>query len=284
MITQEKSVVKVIDSFIQCERDKNRSEGTLKAYSRILNEFNNWLNSNGGSIENITRIDVQQYIKSLELRNNSAVTIENKFAIISLFAKFLNRPEVVQHIRKPEHRKSFHTAPKSLERNERNRILREVEQSKNLRNVAIVNLLLCTGVRVSELAALNRDDITINERSGSVSIRNGKGNIARKVPLPVEARLHLTKYLNSRDDFEQALFISNYKKRITVRSVQRILEKYNVHSHQLRHTYCRELIGAGVDIVTVAELAGHADINVTRRYANPSFSELGQIIDKAFSL
>ena len=63
----------------------------------------------------------------------------------------------------------------------------------------------------------------------------------------------------------------------------RILEKFGVHPHQLRHTYFRELVGAGADIATVAELVGHADINVTRRYAQPTAKELEQTVGKVFS-
>jgi integrase/recombinase XerD len=124
----------------------------------------------------------------------------------------------------------------------------------------------------------------MGEQSGMVFVRKGKGDVARKVPLPVEARNYLNQYLQTREDDDEALILSNYQKRISVRSVQRALEKYGVHPHQLRHTYCRELVGAGVDIATVAELAGHADINMTRRYSKPSHDELDQTIEKIFGL
>lgn len=230
----------------------------------------------------MTRIDVQQYIQHLEKNRNSPATIENKFAALSVLARYLNVAEILKNIRRPEARKSRHVAPKSLDRNERNRILREVERTRNQRDIAIVYLFVYSGLRVSEMVALDREDIVIGQRSGSVTVRNGKGNIERTVPLPVEARLQLSLYLESRTDDQSALFLSNYRRRISVRSVQRVLEKFGVHPHQLRHTYCRELVGAGVDIATVAELAGHADINMTRRYAKPSAAELEHAIEKAF--
>jgi integrase/recombinase XerD len=95
--------------------------------------------------------------------------------------------------------------------------------------------------------------------------------------------LHLKNYLLLREDSNNAVFLSNYKKRISARSVQRIFKKYDVHPHQLRHTYCRELVSAGIDISTVADLAGHTDINITRRYSKPSVIELEEAIEKAFS-
>lgn len=136
---------------------------------------------------------------------------------------------------------------------------------------------------MSEMISLNREDVLIRERSGSITVRNGKGDVERKVPLPVEARVYLEKYLDKRDDDQHALFLSNYKLRISIRSVQRVLEKYSVHPHQLRHTYCRRLVSSGVDIASVAELAGHNDINVTRRYAKPSADELEEAVEKAFN-
>ena len=114
---------------------------------------------------------------------------------------------------RPEYRKAQHIAPKSLERKERNRILREVERSQNHRNIAMIYLLFYTGLRVSELVALNRKDLIMGERSGMVLVRKGKGDVARKVPLPIEARNYLIEYLQTREDDDEAIFLSNYQKR-----------------------------------------------------------------------
>ena len=92
----------------------------------------------------------------------------------------------------------------------------------------------------------------------------------------------MRRYIESRDDQDPALFLSNYKKRISIRATQYMLSKYHVHPHELRHTFCRELVSAGIDLTTVADLAGHADINVTRRYTMPSEEELQNVIDKVF--
>lgn len=219
----------------------------------------------------------------METKGRSATTINKVFAVISVFARFIKRQEIIQDIRFPEARKVNHIAPKSLERKERNSLLREVERDGNLRNIAITYTLLHCGLRVSELVALNRDDIIIQERSGSVKVRNGKGNLARTVPLSAEARLNLTRYLETRTDTDPALFLSNYRQRMSVRTVQHLLNDYGVHPHLMRHTFCRELVSNGVDISTVAELAGHADTNVTRRYSKPSQLELEHAIEKAFS-
>jgi integrase/recombinase XerD len=278
----EKYVVKVIREFVQDQLDKGKSFQTIEKYRSVVEAFVNWLKQNNGDIDCLTRIDIQQYINHLEAKGNRASTIDNKFAAVSVFCQYLDQSSILFTIRRPESRKIRHIAPKSLDRKERNRVLREVERSKHLRNIAIVYLFLYTGLRVSELVALNQDDVVMGERNGSVNIRKGKGDVARQVPLPVDARNQLLAYLAQRKDDYSALFLSTHKKRIAIRSVQRVLEKYDVYPHQLRHTYCRELVGSGVDIATVAELAGHSDINITRRYSKPSVTELELAIEKVF--
>ncbi|WP_269320523.1 site-specific integrase [Alicyclobacillus macrosporangiidus] len=74
-----------------------------------------------------------------------------------------------------------------------------------------------------------------------------------------------------------------YGRRSSVRQVQRVLAKYGTHPHVLRHTFCRTLVASGVDLAAVAELAGHADVNMTRRYAKPTQEELERAVEEAFS-
>ncbi|MCL6443259.1 MAG: tyrosine-type recombinase/integrase [Alicyclobacillus sp.] len=277
----QKTFVEVIEQFRRSQIEAGKSELTAKTYAHALQDFADWLAESGGNINNPTRFDVQSYIKQLEKDGKSAVTIDKVYASISVYANWLGRADIVQDISKPEVRKQKNIAPKSLERLERNRLLRDVERDGNLRNIAIVYILLQTGLRVSELCALNRTDVAMSERKGQITVRHGKGNVARVVPLPKEARLHLERYLRSRTDNHPALFLSR-QGRITPRMVQYILGQYGVHPHMLRHTYCRELVSKGIDIATVAELAGHSDINVTRRYAKPTQDELVQAIDRVF--
>ncbi|WP_188433461.1 tyrosine-type recombinase/integrase, partial [Kroppenstedtia guangzhouensis] len=182
----EKSDAKIIEGFIRDLQAKGSSPGTVKTYTRIIQEFSEWLKRNGGDLSQLTRIDVQQYIHYLEKKGNGSATIQNKFAALSVLARYLGASDILQHIRRPEIRKTRHIAPKSLDRNERNRVLREVERTGNRRDIAIVYLFVYSGLRVSELVNLNREDVVIRERSGSLTVRKGKGNVARTVPLPVE--------------------------------------------------------------------------------------------------
>ncbi|WP_257348723.1 tyrosine-type recombinase/integrase [Pseudalkalibacillus decolorationis] len=271
-----------LDCFKNFLIENGKREKTIEDYVRHINNFHKWLQSEGSDLEQLTRYDVQQYIKHLQDIGNKATTLTPKFSAIVAYARYLGQSHLVENIQRPEIRHTRHISPKSLPRSDRNRMFRELERSGNFRSIAIAYFLLYTGLRVSELTAVNRDDVHMSERSGNVVVRDGKGGIARTVPLPSEARYHLRRYLENREDDNPALFLSNFKKRISVRAVQRIFEKLGFHAHMLRHTYGRELVSSGVDIATVAELMGHNDVNVTRRYAAPSMKDLEQAVEKVF--
>ncbi len=277
----KKSVIE-FDSFQKYLLEKGNREKTIDDYIRHMKNFQKWLQSEGSDIQHLTRYDVQQYIKYLQNQGNKASTLNPKYSAIVAYARYIGQSHLIDNIQRPEIRHSRHISPKSLPRSDRNRLFRELERSCNLRSIAIVYLALYTGLRVSELAALSQDDVHMGERSGKVIIHDGKGGIDRIVPLPSEARYYLRGYLETREDDDSALFLSNFKKRMSKRSIQRIFEKLGIHAHMLRHTYGRELVSSGIDIATVAELMGHSDINVTRRYAAPSMKDLEQAIEKVF--
>lgn len=277
-----KSCVEV-DSFITDQEARGKSDNTVSTYRRIMMAFVEWLNNNGGNINDLTRYDVQAYIKSLEQEGKSASTIDKIFACLSVYAKYTDHHDIVDRIKRTRPQRQTQTAPKSLGELERKKLLRDVEKDGNLRDIAIIYILVHCGLRVSELVGLDRADITIYERSGSLTIRNSKSGESRVVPLAVDVRYHLTRYLETRTDNDSSLFLSNERKRVSVRTIQHMLSKYGTHPHALRHTFVRQLVKSGNDISTVAELAGHKDVNVTRRYSKPDELEKIAAIEKAFS-
>ena len=145
--------------------------------------------------------------------------------------------------------------------------------------MAITQVLLNTGIRLSELVALNKADIDIGERKGELFVRNGKGNKARSIPLNKEARRAINKYLSERNDSIEALFISNRGKRISVRSVQHIFEKKGVNVHALRHTFITHLIRNGIDTSIVQSLSGHSSADMLFRYSVPSEEDKLQALE-----
>jgi integrase/recombinase XerD len=118
--------LEVIERFCATQIEDGKSELMAKTHVQTLTRFNAWLLENGGNINNLTRHDVQSYINHLDADGMSASTINKTFAALSVFARYVDRPDIVDNIRVPEFRKTKNVAPKSLERNEKNRLLREV--------------------------------------------------------------------------------------------------------------------------------------------------------------
>lgn len=174
------------------------------------------------------------------------------------------------------------TAPKALDRLERKRLEREVDRSGNKRDYAIIKTLLHTGLRVSELVALDRSDVDLNERKGELRVRAGKGNKARTLSLDVDTRWAIRKYLEERSDDYEALFISNRDKRISVRSVQHLLKQHHLHAHQLRHTFITGLVRANEDIAVIQSLSGHSSADMILRYSKPSGEDKLRAIERLY--
>jgi len=276
-------VENLLKSFSIWLTDEGKSENTVKTYQGTLQKFFEWLDDNNRDMHNIMREDVQDYMDHLEGLERSAATIEKAFSAISVYSKFLNKKEIAQSINRVEKEKN-HDAPDSLDRTERDQLLKEVERDGDLRNTVIVYTLLHTGIRISELCSLDIKDIQISDEKGSLFVRGASGEIKRVIPLSRELRELMTKYLESLGKTDGPLFISSVNKRISSRGVQYMLKKYDVNPHKLRHTFCAELIQSGVDLAVVAELAGHADVNVTKRYiAEQASSKVEDAINRTFA-
>ena len=180
-------------------------------------------------------------------------------------------------------------APRALEPEERKRFLRCVERSGSIRDRAMVMVLLYSGIRVSECAALDVDDVAISARKGRLEVRHGKGERRRAIPLNAAARDALAAWLGERDRLtrpsERALFVNRSERRISTRGIGEAIRKLGaevglyVTPHVLRHTCLTMLVRDGSDLVLVAELAGHARLETTRRYTLPSERDRQAAVD-----
>lgn len=272
-----------IESFITTGMN-GRSESTQKAYRYSLERFNEYLEGSGGLIDNLTRLDVQSYVSWMQtVKKKAASSVLREYAAIAAFCHWSNQDTALKDIRLPQAPKILNVAPKSLGKNDRNRLLRDVLQDGSLRNAALINLMVRTGLRVSELVALDRNDVVIGSRKdSSYLVATGKGNKERKIPLSAEARQYLKEYIDTRQDGCVALFVTEKgaPKRLSVRAIQKLCSYYEINPHMLRHTRAKSLVDAGVDLSTVAEILGHSDINVTRRYTKPTMDEMLKAMDK----
>jgi len=156
-------------------------------------------------------------------------------------------------------------APKSLDRREADRLLREAEREGSKRDIAILQTLRHTGLRVGEFTALSMRDITISGRKGNVTVRSGKGSKYRVVPLNLDARRALEQYLAMRPQVtSEHLFISQRDEGIKAPATENVVKKYarragleSLSPHTLRRTFGKSALDAGVVLETVAALMGN---------------------------
>lgn len=270
-----------------------KSDDTKKTYLSEIEQFNKWLIPTGTDIENFSRLDVQQYINWLTAKKKAPTTINKKFRAISHFCKFNNIEENVANIRVISPDDLTNMAPKSLERNERNQMLREVTRNGSKRDIAVIYTLLNTGVRVSECSNLQLSSLSdIGDKKGFLKV-TGKGFKARTVPINSECRFTLNEYLKERgidmynlkslteEELNQPLFLSNFNKPLSKESIQRIVKKFgNTHPHTLRHTFATILMREKkADPTTVAQLLGHSNLNTVQRYTKATEAELQNIVE-----
>ena len=171
------------------------------------------------------------------------------------------------------------SAPRALDEDEQRALIRTAEHATP-RDRAIVMLLLHTGLRLSELVALDAGDVRTSARKGVVIVRSGKGDAYREVPLNPTARAVVEAWHKERAkvvaEGEQALLIGRAGQRLTARAVDLVVRKVaraaglELSAHVLRHTCITKLVRKGSDVVLVAELAGHRRLETTRRYSLPS--------------
>jgi integrase/recombinase XerD len=162
----------------------------------------------------------------------------------------------------------------TIERNELNRFRRAVYSNGNKRDIAIIELLINTGIRVSELVSLTLDDIHITQRNGSqnysyIIIRNGKGGKYREVPLNAQAKKAIEEYTSNRNYHHKKLFLGQ-RGPLRRETIDKIIKKYcriaeieSFSAHTLRHTFCTRLMSKNVPISIISKLAGHSSIQTT---------------------
>ncbi|MFA2821561.1 tyrosine-type recombinase/integrase [Bacillus wiedmannii] len=271
----------MIHKFVD-EALKGKSITTIKTYTHALKQFEQWLDGAGTDLESFARSDVQQYIDYMVSHKKSAATINKIFYVLKKYCRWSNNTEAIEDISVVKQQDLKQVAPKSLDRNERNQLIREVDRTGNKRDSAIVLLLLNTGLRVSELTNIDITDITLTERKGTVKVMIGKGNKERTIPLNIETRRALNKYLETRNGNSPALFLSNRGERISVRSVQHLINKHGFNVHQLRHTFITDLVRAGHDISVIQSLSGHSSVDMILRYSAPSEEDRTNAVEQLY--
>lgn len=269
--------IPLIINFCHWLKEQKKSPSTISTYKRELEKYQEWLRKKNCDINHLTKGDIQSYILFLEQQQKSLATIDKTVGSIRTFAKFLEKPELTFGIiTKPVAKNDY---IETLSTNEYSLLLNKVKEDGELRNIAIVYVLLHTGIRVSELCRLNRSDVDFIKNELIIQ----KNEQERLIPLSTDTRVHLQNYLRSHTS-KDAIFITNAGDRITERAVQYMLKKYHVNPNKLRHTFCQKLVDSNIDIEIVSRLAGHRDLNVTKRYVKSRMNKhkLEEVLNNVF--
>jgi len=287
-----------IDRYLEELTRAGSSVHTVTAYTADLREFLEYLSPPEAAPPAPAALDVlalREWLLWLYNRQNTAVTIRRKLASVRGLFKFMLREgavpvNIARLVRTPKAPKKL---PEVMTAEQVNTLIDGVAEGRfdrphPVRDRAIFELLYGCGLRVSELAGLNLDDIDRSEHWLRV---RGKGRKERQVPLPGKAAEALERYLAERAVVrdEPAVFLNHRGRRITARGIAWIVKFYAtyingdpaVHPHSFRHAYATHLLADGADLRAIQELLGHARLSTTQKYTQVSLTDLMAVYDRA---
>ena len=283
-----------IESFVEELRRQEKAPNTIESYRYDLVLFSRWLEATNGEplgAARITPTDLREYrAYLLSVERRSPATINRRLASLRTFFHWARAEGICREIPTDSVKgiQSSPRAPKSLAKKDVDRLLREVEQDGNKRDLAMLQVLRHTGIRVGELTALRLADVAISERKGQLVVRSGKGSKYRVVPLNADARKAISDYLAVRPkSTSDRLFLGRRSEGLSPRAIEKTVLKYAQHAgleditpHTLRHTFGKSALDAGVDLVTVSRLMGHERLETTAIYTTPSAQDLEKAVEK----
>jgi site-specific recombinase XerD len=261
---------KLLKMFLASKKVEGCSEKTINYYESTIIKLLNKIKKN---IEAINTDDIRIYLSNFkEEKNLSKVTLDNNRRIFSSFFAWLEDEDYIHKnpVRRIHKIKTGRIVKETLT-DENLEILRD--NTNHMRDLAIIELLISTGIRVGELVNIDIKDINFHERECIVF---GKGESEREAYFDARCKIHLTKYINSRNDNNPALFVSINKphKRLGIGGIEIILRKLGkklkiskVHPHKFRRTLATNAIDKGMPIEQVQKLLGHIQIDTTMQYA-----------------
>jgi len=294
------------EAFEQWLLEKDRSERTARLYMTGLRDFREWFERKTGDMLNpamVTPLDVRSYRRYLtDDRKLKARSINSYLAAVRAFCRWamdkgLAMGDPSSGIKGIEIEEQ---SPRWLSKQEQYALLRAAQKEVQIgdlraggdkaapgyvwprRDRAIVVLMLNTGLRLSEVAALDMDDVMIRPRSGQVTVRMGKGRKTRMVRLNADVREALDEWIATRPETDDAaLFLSQKgKARLTARAIaRRVAEvgtqaQLSVSPHMLRHSLAKNMVDEGISLDQVGMALGHKSLDTTKRYTMPSVADM----------
>ena len=289
------------------EKERNVSPNTLKAYARDCEEFVAFLSEYYGgqswTWQGVDRLAMRGFLGWLTKRGLARKSVARTLAAVRGLYRYLASTEAVDTnpARAVGTPKAERHLPGYLDRTQIDLLFQLVEarasagRFEDLRNLAILELFYSTGMRLSELQGLNRQDIDPVSQQAKV---RGKGRKERIVPVGDHASFALRNYERKREELaaqlrgkmdRTAVFVSRTGRRLSVRGVQKIVSTFldliaedaGLSTHSLRHSFATHLLDAGADLRAVQELLGHVSVSTTQIYTHTSVERLKEVYRKA---
>ena len=276
--------------------ERNVSPNTVEAYRDDLESFVGFLCNDyltiGRDLLDLRRVDhlaVRSYLAHLARKKLSRASMARHLSALRSFFKYLMREGVVdvnpaRTVATPKREKHL---PAVLQTSDVAVLLEQPDDSAlGIRDRAWLELLYASGLRISELVAIDVEDLELRSRLVKV---HGKGSKERIVPFGSKAQEALKAYLATRTDDNSAVFVNYRGERITTRSIRRLFDRYvraaslraGVSPHTLRHSFATHLLNAGADLRGIQELLGHASLSTTQKYTHLNDAQLIAVYKKS---
>jgi len=283
------------DFFEQLTVEVRASEHTVKSYQRDIKQLSCYCTDK--SIANwadLTHTDIRSYIAGRHRKGLSSKSLQRELSAIRSFYNYLLKQGQVsinpaQHIQAPKQARKL---PKTLDVDQLSGLLEAGANSLlEIRDLAMFELFYSSGLRLSELSALDLTDLDLPD--GTLTVRLGKGGKSRVLPIGSKAVTAIRNWLSQRAVktavTEPALFVSTRGTRLGQRSIELRLEQWckkkgiaeHIYPHMLRHSFASHLLESSQDLRAVQELLGHSNISTTQIYTHLDFQHLAEIYDKA---
>jgi integrase/recombinase XerC len=295
----------LIDRYINyLQYERNASPHTIRNYRSDLEQFRDFLaQGKSGAAVNIAAVDtlrIRSFLAHLYSNEKKKTSVARKLAAVRAFFKFLAREQKLAEnpalaVSTPKLDK---TLPRIMTEEEMNTFLDQVAKAASsgapmlLRDRAMLELMYASGLRVSELVGLDLRSVNFG---GALVLVRGKGRKERLVPFGSKAKQSLSDYLPVREKLlrewrtgDAALFLNARGRRLTTRSVDRLLKKYvrmmgppiKVSPHSMRHAFASHLLTEGADLRAIQEMLGHKSLATTQKYTQVSIQQLIDVYDK----
>jgi len=275
--------------------EKRASEHTVKSYQLDLKQLSRYCADKAiNHWRELQQSDIRAHIASRHRQGISSKSLQRELSAIRSFYNFLLKNRLAetnpaQHIKAPKQARKL---PKTLDVDQITGLLEAGANSAiEIRDLAMFELFYSSGLRLSELSALNLTDLDLVDKS--LHVRSGKGGKDRILPMGGKAVAAIENWLPQRlkitPTAEPALFISNRGTRLGQRNIELRLEQWckkkgiaeHIHPHMLRHSFASHLLESSQDLRSVQELLGHSNISTTQIYTHLDFQHLAEIYDKA---